>query len=119
MKKVIVLGASLDSSRYSNMAMKKLKLKEHDVIAIGSRIGEVEGIAILTEPIFINDIHTVTIYLNPMNQRAYYDYIRELKPKRVIFNPGSENRELELILNEKQILFEKVCTLVMLSLNQF
>jgi len=119
MKKVIVLGASLDSSRYSNMAMKKLKLKEHDVIAIGSRIGEVEGIAILTEPIFINDIHTVTIYLNPMNQRSYYDYIVEIKPKRVIFNPGSENKEFELILNEEQILFEKVCTLVMLSLNQF
>jgi len=54
-----------------------------------------------------------------MNQRSYYDYIRELKPQRVIFNPGSENQEFELILNEEQILFEKVCTLVMLSLNQF
>jgi len=119
MKKVIVLGASLDTSRYSHMAMKKLKLKEHDVIGIGSRPGEVDGIAILTEAKMISDIHTVTIYLNPMNQRSYYDYIRELKPQRVIFNPGSENQEFELILNEEQILFEKVCTLVMLSLNQF
>lgn len=119
MKKVIVLGASLDSSRYSHMAMKKLKLKEHDVIGIGSRSGEVDGIAILTEAKMMSDIHTVTIYLNPMNQRSYYDYIRELKPQRVIFNPGSENKEFELILNEEQILFEKVCTLVMLSLNQF
>lgn len=119
MKKVIVLGASLDSSRYSHMAMKKLKLKEHDVIGIGSRSGEVDGIAILTEAKMMSDIHTVTIYLNPMNQKSYYDYILELKPKRVIFNPGSENKEFELLLDEQQISFEKVCTLVMLSLNQF
>lgn len=119
MKRVIVLGASLDSSRYANMAMKKLKLKEHDVIGIGSRSGQVEGIAILTEAKMMSDIHTVTIYLNPMNQKSYYDYILELKPKRVIFNPGSENKEFELLLDEQQISFEKVCTLVMLSLNQF
>ena len=119
MKKVIVLGASLDSSRYSNMAMKKLKLKDYDIIGIGSRTGEVVGVPILTEPILINDIHTVTIYLNPMNQRSYYDYVFETRPKRVIFNPGSENKEFEMLLDQQQISFEKACTLVMLSLNQF
>ena len=74
MKKVMVLGASLNSSRYSNMAIKKLKLKEYDVIGIGSRIGEVQGVSILTEAKLMSDIHTVTVYLNPMNQRLYYDY---------------------------------------------
>ena len=119
MKKVIVLGASLDSSRYSNMAMKKLKLKDYDTIGIGSRTGEVAGVSILTQPILMSDIHTVTIYLNPLNQRSYYDYVFELRPRRVIFNPGSENKEFEILLDQQQISFEKACTLVMLSLNQF
>lgn len=119
MKKVIVLGASLDNSRYSNMAIKKLKLKEYDVIGIGSRAGEVEGISILTQPKYINDVHTVTIYLNPMNQRSYYDYVFEIKPERIIFNPGAENKEFEILLDSQQISFAKACTLVMLGLNQF
>lgn len=119
MKKVIVLGASLDNSRYSNMAIKKLKLKEYDVIGIGSRAGEVEGISILTQPKYINDVHTVTIYLNPINQRSYYDYVVEIKPERIIFNPGAENKEFEILLDSQQISFAKACTLVMLGLNQF
>ena len=67
------------------MAMKKLKLKEYDVIGIGSRAGEVEGISILTQPKYISDVHTVTIYLNPMNQRSYYDYIFEIKARESYF----------------------------------
>ena len=119
MKKVLVLGASINANRYSNIAIKKLRLKNYDVVGIGLRTGEVEGVSILTNPNSISDVHTVTVYLNPVNQKSYYDYILELKPKRVIFNPGSENREFEAILDKIGIQYEKACTLVLLSLNEF
>lgn len=119
MKKVLVLGASLNVNRYSNMAIKKLHLKAYDVIGIGSMAGYVEGITIFTEQKEISNIHTITVYLNPFNQRFFYKYILELNPKRVIFNPGAENKELEHLLDENNIQYEKACTLVMLSLNKF
>ncbi len=119
MKKVLVLGASMNVNRYSNMAIKKLQLKAYDVVGIGSTAGNVEGITIFTKQKEISDIHTITVYLNPFNQRFFYRYILELNPKRVIFNPGSENKELEQLLDDNNIQYEKACTLVMLSLNQF
>ncbi len=119
MKKVLVLGASLNANRYSNMAIKKLLLKGFDVVGIGAKEGKVEGLTILTEQEAMSDIHTVTVYLNPVNQKLYYDYILEINPERVIFNPGSENKEFEALLAENDIQYEKACTLVMLSLNQF
>ena len=119
MKKVLVLGASLNANRYSNMAIKKLLLKGFEVIGIGAKEGKVERLTILTEQKAMSDIHTVTVYLNPVNQRLYYDYILEMNPKRVIFNPGSENKEFEILLAKNDIQYEKACTLVMLSLNKF
>jgi len=119
MKKVLVLGASLNANRYSNMAIKKLLLKGFEVVGIGAKEGEVEGLTILTDQKAMSDIHTVTVYLNPVNQRLYYDYILEMNPKRVIFNPGSENKEFETLLAKNDIQYEKACTLVMLSLNKF
>ncbi|GAL66544.1 hypothetical protein JCM19301_3022 [Jejuia pallidilutea] len=64
-------------------------------------------------------IHTVTLYLNPNRQKAYYNYIVSLQPKRVIFNPGTENPEFYNILKENNIAFEAACTLVLLSTNQY
>ena len=119
MKKVLVFGASFNEQRYSNMAIKKLLKYGHKVIGLGSKPGTLDGVKIISGPQELYEIHTVTVYLNPMNQRVYYDYIIGLNPARVIFNPGSENKELELLLNEKDIPFERACTLVMLSLNQF
>ena len=119
MKKVLVLGASLNANRYSNIAIKKLLLKGFEILGIGAKEGKVEGLTILTEHKAMKDIHTVTVYLNPVNQRLYYDYILEMNPKRVIFNPGSENKDFEALLTENDIQYEKACTLVMLSLNQF
>ena len=118
-KKTLVLGASLNPTRYSNFAIHKLINHNIETVAIGLKPGEVAGVAIATEMVVFEDIHTVTLYLNPKNQEAYYNYIISLKPKRVIFNPGTENSEFYTILKENNIAFETACTLVLLSTNQY
>lgn len=114
-KKVLVLGASPNPDRFSNRAIRLLVRYKHDVVALGNREGEVSGIFIHKELADNNDIHTVTMYLSPKNQGGYYDMIQNLKPKRVIFNPGTENKELRDLLIEKQIEVVEDCTLVMLN----
>ncbi len=118
-KKTLVLGASLKSNRYSNLAINRLVSYKHDVEAIGLREGEVSGIKIKTELVDFENIHTITLYLNPNRQRQYYDYIVNLTPKRVIFNPGTENPELYEVLRKSSIEVEVACTLVLLSTNQY
>ena len=118
-RKTLVLGASLKPNRYSNYAINRLVDNQHEVIAIGLRTGEVAGVTIETELSSFEDVDTVTLYLNPKRQKAYYSYIVSLKPKRVIFNPGTENPELYAILKENNIAFEESCTLVLMSTNQY
>ena len=118
-KKTLVLGASLKEVRYSNIAIHRLIAKGHEIKAFGLRQGEVNGITIDTELINYQDIDTVTLYLNPKRQEAYYNYIIGLKPKRVIFNPGTENAEFYSLLKENNIDFEVACTLVLLATNQY
>ena len=118
-KKTLVIGASLKPSRYSNKAICKLTEKEQPVIAIGLREGTVSGIKITKEKEQFQDINTVTLYLNSKRQTDYYDYIVSLKPKRVIFNPGTENSEFYRILDENNISHEAACTLVLLSTGQY
>lgn len=119
MKKTLVLGASENPMRYSNLAMNSLTRRGHEVEAVGLKKGNVAGVDIHTEPYEIEDLDTITLYLNPKNQEKYYDYIVGLNPKRVIFNPGTENPELFRRLKEKNIGIEVACTLVMLSTNQY
>ena len=118
-KKTLVIGASLDHARYSNFVIKKLVSSGYEVVAIGKRKGEVSGVWIDTEYLPFNNLHTVTLYVNPKNQKALYNYIIELNPKRVIFNPGTENTEFYDILRANNIPFEEACTLVLLSTNQY
>lgn len=118
-KKTLVIGASLNASTYSNFVIQKLVKHGHEVVAIGKKAGNIAGVNIDTEKLPYNDLDTVTLYLNPMNQKQFYDYIVSLKPKRVIFNPGTENPELYVILRENNIPFESACTLVLLSTNQY
>jgi len=118
-KKTLVLGASVKTSRYSNMAIHKLLYLNHEVVAYGMKEGDVAGIHISNELTFCDDLNTITLYLNPKKQVYYYDYIVSLNPKRVIFNPGTENPELYAILKENNIDFEIACTLVLLSTNQY
>ena len=117
--KTLVLGASQNPERYSNKAIVKLVAKGQEVIAIGKRAGDVNGVVIATGPVASDDIETVTLYLNPPNQKPYYDYIISLKPKRIIFNPGAENEELERLAAKEGINVLESCTLVMLSTGQY
>ena len=119
MEQVLVLGASLNPGRYSNMAMLKLKQYQYLVYGLGIEKGEVDGMEIQTQPIKINNLYAVTVYLKPSNQKSYYDYITALQPGKVIFNPGAENREFELLLTSHGIPYERACTLVLLSLGKF
>jgi len=118
-KKTLVLGASENPSRYSYLALQRLQSHQHPTVAIGKRKGLVGNVAIETEKKEWREIDTVTLYLNPMHQQEYYDYIISLKPKRIIFNPGAENAELSAIANRNGIKVLEACTLVMLATGQF
>lgn len=118
-KKTLVLGASLNPSRYSYLAINRLVRNDQPTVAIGLKKGNVAGVEIQTEKLPFEDIDTVTLYLNAKRQQEYYDYILSLKPKRVIFNPGTENPELYQQLRENDIEFENSCTLVLLSSQQY
>ena len=118
-KKTLVLGASLKTVRYSNIAINRLVKYGHEVKALGLRKGEVAGVEIDTERLNYEDINTVTLYLNPKRQTEYYDYIVGLKPNRVIFNPGTENPDFYKLLSENEIEYEIACTLVLLGTNQY
>ena len=119
MKKTIVLGATPNPNRYAYRATSRLQEEGHEVIAIGIRKGEIEGIKIENGTPQYEGVDTITLYLNPDNQKLYYDYIFSLKPKRIIFNPGTENFELIKLAKEKGIETEIGCTLVMLSINNY
>lgn len=118
-KKTVVLGASTKPDRYAFKAITMLVDKGHSVIAIGSNLGEVAGITIRTKTIPLKNIDTITLYLNPARQREYYNYIIESKPKRVLFNPGTENPEFYQLLKSNNIKVEEACTLVLLGTNQY
>jgi len=117
--KTLVLGASENPGRYSNKAILRLLSKGHEVMAIGKRAGKVDKVEILTGLAKSDDIDTVTLYLNPDNQKPYYDYIMSLKPRRIIFNPGTENEDLERIAAQEGIDVLEACTLVMLGTGQY
>ena len=117
--KTLVLGASLNSDRYSFKAVKKLSEHHIETVAYGLKSGEINGVEIDTTLVAYDDIHTITLYLNPSRQKEFYDFILFLKHKRVIFNPGTENPELQAILKENDIAFEEACTLVMLSIGNY
>lgn len=118
-KKTLVLGASDNPARYSNLAMKRLQSHGHPVVAIGRKRVAAGGVPIETDRKEYTDIDTVTLYLNPTHQKEYYDYILSLHPKRIIFNPGAENPELEQLAQANGIQPLEACTLVLLSTGQF
>ena len=119
MKKTLVFGASPNKSRYSNIAVKRLKNHDHEVVPVGVRDGEISGLQILKGHPDVDEVDTVTLYMNPQRQEAHYDYILGLKPNRIIFNPGTENPELVRMAKEKEIQPVVACTLVMLATGEY
>lgn len=118
-KKTLVLGASPNPARYSHMAV-RLFMKHHiDVVAVGSKNGHIEDVIIHSTAVPFEDIDTVTLYLGPPHQKQYFDYILSLDPKRIIFNPGTENPELDNLARAHQIEVLYACTLVLLNTHQY
>ena len=117
--KTLVIGASTNKERYSYKAIHNLVDKSHQVVAIGAQKGIAFDIPIETDKLDFHAIDTITMYLNPKLQPEYYDYILSLHPRRVIFNPGTENPEFYKLLAVNNIKYEVACTLVLLATNQY
>ena len=118
-KITLVIGASERQHRFSNKAIKALLQKQHQVMAIGKQSGEVNGVKIFTELPTDLEIDTVTLYINPSLQKIYERFLIELNPRRVIFNPGTENPILQKQLEEEGIETLNACTLVLLATNKY
>ncbi|MBY0424837.1 MAG: CoA-binding protein [Cytophagales bacterium] len=115
MKKTVVLGATPNPDRYAYMAVERLVKHGHEAVPVGIRKGTIQGIEIQQAPYATEQVDTVTLYVNPEVQKQYYDYVLGLHPKRIIFNPGTENPEFEKMAEEKGIEVQEACTLVMLG----
>ena len=118
-KKTLVLGATPDTSRYANLASNRLVNKGYTIVNVGLKTGEVAGVPIEKPETIHKDIDTVTLYVGPQNQPPLYNYILDTNPKRIIFNPGTENPELEQKLRENGIEPLEACTLVLLKTGQY
>ena len=117
--KTIVLGASTNPERYSHMAVLMLRRQGHDVVAVGPKPGRIGDVDIVPEMPSDESVDTVTLYLNPTHQASYADRILSLHPRRIVFNPGTENPELEDLASQKGIQAQRACTLVLLSTGQY
>jgi predicted CoA-binding protein len=117
--KTLVLGASTNPQRYSYQAVVRLKQNNIQTVPMGVKSGTIEGLEIVSPFTPLDRIHTVSLYLSPSRQDAYFEYIIELNPKRVVFNPGTENQVFAHKLNSANIPWENACTLVLLSTNQY
>ena len=118
-KKTVVIGVSTKPDRYAYKATVALLERHHDTVPVGIREGEINGTKILTGKPEVKEVDTVTLYVGPQNQPEWYNYIIELKPKRVIFNPGTENPEFVSLLQKNNIEALEACTLVLLSIGNY
>lgn len=118
-KTTLVIGASTNPARYSHLAIHSLRKNGHGVVALAKRAGQVFDVPVQTDFPENDDIHTVTMYVGSQRQEEYYKPILNLKPERVIFNPGAENPVLQELLEANGIEAIEACTLVMLSTDQF
>jgi predicted CoA-binding protein len=119
MKKTVVIGVSPNQRRYSNIATLRLLENNHEVVPLGIKNGKIGALDIILERPNLTDVDTVTMYIGKRLQPDWYNYILELNPMRVIFNPGTENGELAQLLLESKIDVVENCTLVMLATNQY
>jgi|SRR5690554_1943560 len=118
-KKTLILGATTNPDRYAYKAAHRLLENGHAIIPVGVKKGEVGGVKIVNNKDIVDGIDTITLYIRPQIQKEYYDYIINTKPKRVIFNPGTENEALYKLLEEKGIESEVACTLVLLATDSY
>ena len=119
--KTVIIGASTNPSRVSYRAAHMLKEEEIDFVPVGIKKGELAGKSILDlrQKPKIDNVDTVTLYIGPQNQPEWYEYILSLNPRRIIFNPGTENSEFIEMATSKGVHTEIACTLVMLSIGNY
>jgi predicted CoA-binding protein len=117
--KTLIIGASTNPERYAFKAANSLLTHGHEIVLVGQKEGEIQGHKIQTNYPDFEDIDTVTMYVGVKNQSALYDYILKQKPRRIIFNPGTENPEFEVMAQAKGIETEEACTLVLLAIGQY
>lgn len=114
-EKIVILGASDNPNRIGCIATKFLYNKGYDVFAVSHRKGEIDGIQLHDSSEKVENADTVTIFLNPERQKSFYEYILSAKPKRIIFNPGAENHELEALARSQHIQIISGCTIALFS----
>ncbi len=122
MEKVLLIGASPNPERYAYKAFKLLRSHGHEVVLLTIKKGEIDGVKFINDPprrTKDENFDTVTLYINPQIQKQYYNDLIQLKPKRIIFNPGTENEELYSLLDENNIEYMEACTLVLLRTGQY
>lgn len=117
--KTLILGATPNRDRFAYLAANKLVNHGHEIVNVGIKQGEVAGTEIINGTPDLADIDTVTLYVGPRRQPPYYDWLLSLKPRRIIFNPGTENAELAMLARKEGIQTEVACTLVMLGSGQY
>ena len=117
--KTLVIGASPNPTRYSFKAVRALRDQDIEVVAIGKRETVIEDVQVITNKPPIDDLHTVTLYVGPQNQDDYINYILSLKPRRIIFNPGTYNEDLIAKAEQAGIDCVRDCTLVMLASDSY
>ena len=115
----MVVGASTNPNRYSYKAIFALTDKGYDVVPLGIKKGNVAGLDIVKGKPELTDIHTITLYIGPFVQKEYIDYLIRLQPKRIIFNPGTENENFIVQCEQNNIEAVEACTLVLLATNQY
>lgn len=117
----LVVGATTNPSRYAFSAAQLFSEKNLEFIPIGIKKGELFGKEILDLNVRpdLKNVHTITLYIGPANQTEWIDYLIGLHPKRIIFNPGTENPEFFKKASEAGIEVLTACNLVMLSTGQF
>jgi len=118
-KTTLVIGASENPERYAYKAVKSLIAKGHSVFAEGLRVGKIDELTISNKKRIYKDIDTITLYVGPKNQPSWYEYILSLNPKRIIFNPGTENEAFKDLAHKAGIETIEACTLVMLSIGNY
>jgi uncharacterized protein len=118
-KTTLVIGASENPERYSYKAINMLRANSIPVVALGLKPGQVADVAFVTGKPELNNIDTITLYIGPKNQPEWYSYLIGLQPRRIIFNPGTENSEFLEMVEKAGIETLEACTLVLLSVKDY
>jgi predicted CoA-binding protein len=119
-ERVVIIGASDNPERYSHQAQLLLRQHGHEVVPVHPKLTAIEGVPVVADVSAISGpVDTVTLYVGPQISLTLKDKLIALKPRRVIFNPGTENAALEEALMAAGIACEEACTLVLLRTGQF